>query len=111
MALNIEPIIQSILEQLATHKPSYGNLDYQVVFDLERKQFQVLVIGWLNDRYHCQVIVHLEVRNKLVWLQQDLTDANIAEQLIEAGIPREQIVLGFQPEYKRGLYGFASGAD
>jgi hypothetical protein len=111
MALNPEKIIQEVLENLAQHKPAYGQLDYQVVFDHERKLFQVLVIGWLNDRYHCQIIVHLEVRKNLVWLQQDLTDANIAEQLIESGIPREQIVLGFQPEYKRGMYGFASGAS
>jgi XisI protein len=44
-----------------------------------------------------------------VWLQQDLTDANIAEQLIEHGILRERIVLGFQPPYKRGMHGFANG--
>jgi hypothetical protein len=33
-----------------------------------------------------------------VWLQHDSTDAEIARQLVERGIPQSQIVIGFQPE-------------
>jgi hypothetical protein len=36
-----------------------------------------------------------------IWLQQNLTDQNPAEDLVEMGIPREDIVLGLQPPYKR----------
>jgi hypothetical protein len=104
-----ESIIETVLNELANVKPSYGDLVYAPIFDSERHHYQVLVQGWLNDRYHCQIIVHIELKNDFVWLQQDLTDANIAEQLIEHGIPRERIVLGFQPPYKRGMHGFANG--
>ena len=51
----------------------------------------------------------IAIRDGLVWLEEDRTDAEIAEQLIEQGIARERIVLGFQAPYKRGLHGFATG--
>lgn len=34
-------------------------------------------------------------------VQQNLTDQNLAEELVEMGVPREDIVLGLQPPYKR----------
>ncbi|MBI1930362.1 XisI protein [Candidatus Poribacteria bacterium] len=42
-----------------------------------------------------------------VWLQHDSTDAVIAQQLVELGIPQEDIVIGFQPEHRRKYTGFA----
>ncbi len=37
------------------------------------------------------------------------TDARLAEELVAAGIPRNDIVLGFQPEELRSLSGFGIG--
>ena len=67
-----------------------------------------------KDRFHDVVrvhslLVHIVIRDDLVWLEEDLTDADIAEQLVQAGIARDRIVLGFQAPYKRGMYGFAQG--
>jgi XisI protein len=107
--MELSNVIKDTLRSIAQHKPSYGDLEYQTVFDDAQQRYQVLVIGWLEQRYHCQVIVHVEINQSLVWLQQDLTDANVAELLIEHGISRDRIVLGFQAPYKRGDHGFATG--
>ncbi len=42
-----------------------------------------------------------------VWIQQDGTEDGIAGELIQAGIERERIVLGFHPAWKRPITGFA----
>jgi hypothetical protein len=43
----------------------------------------------------------------IIWLQHDSTDAEIAEELVERGIPKERIVLGFLPESVRPHTGYA----
>jgi hypothetical protein len=46
-------------------------------------------------------IIHFDIKDGKIWLQQNLTDQNPAEELVEMGVPREDIVLGLQPPYKR----------
>ena len=42
-----------------------------------------------------------------VWLQRNATDQQIAEELVDAGIPREAIVLGIHPPRVRQFTDFA----
>ena len=66
--------------------------------------------GWHEDydrTYGC--FLHVDVKpDGKVWLQYDGTDLIVAELLLEKGIPKEDIVLGFQAPYKRPhIAGFA----
>ena len=56
---------------------------------------------------HPRCVIHIDLRGEKVWLQHDSTDADIANTLVEMGIPAEHIVLGFQPEHYRQHTGFA----
>ena len=42
-----------------------------------------------------------------MWIQQNWTDIEIADEFVEKGIPATDIVLGFQPPYARPYSGFA----
>ena len=42
-----------------------------------------------------------------VWVQQDGTEEGVALELVAAGIPKEHIVLGFQPPERRAWTDFA----
>lgn len=42
-------------------------------------------------------VVHLEIINGKVWIQEDNTDLIVAHELERAGIPKNDIVLGFHP--------------
>ncbi len=55
------------------------------------------------------VVLHIEIRNNLVWIERNASSIEIGDVLAEHGIPRKQIVLGFHAPYKRGLHGFATG--
>ncbi|MBO3461520.1 MAG: XisI protein [Aetokthonos hydrillicola CCALA 1050] len=70
-------------------------------FDEKRDHYQWMNVGWegLKRVYRC--IIHFDIKNGKIWLQQNLTDQNPAEELVAMGVPREDIVLGLQPTYKR----------
>lgn len=53
--------------------------------------------GWDGDRRIHHLVIHLEIINGKVWVQADNTDLAIASELVRAGIPKNDIVLGFHP--------------
>jgi hypothetical protein len=44
-----------------------------------------------------------------VWIEHNGTDARLGEELVAAGNPRSDIVLGFQPVEVRPLTGYGVG--
>ncbi len=102
-------VILSVLEPMKLWRTPYAELKYELVADFANQHFQVCMTGWDGSTRVHSILVHIVIRDNLVWLEEDLTDADIAEQLVQAGIARDRIVLGFQAPYKRGMYGFAQG--
>lgn len=80
---------------------SDNEVEVQLILDTERNHYQWMNVGWqeLNRIYRC--VMHFDIKDGKIWLQQNLTDLNPAEELVEMGIPREDIVLGLQAPYKR----------
>jgi XisI protein len=101
--------ILRVLEPIRAWTTPYANVRYEVITDLEHQHFQVVATGWDETKRIHTTLVHLVIRNNLIWLEEDRTDAEIAEQLMREGIPKERIVLGFQAPYKRPYTGFATG--
>lgn len=100
--------IISLLEEYAAIKPAnMPGIEQQVVADLNRNHFALIRLGWENDRfvYHC--VMHFDIKGEKVWLQQNWTDQNVADELIAKGVERGDIVLGFVPPYARGHSGYA----
>ncbi len=65
----------------------------------------------LRRIYH--PINYIDIIDDKIWLQHNCTDQRTAEELIDAGIPRDKIVLGFQPPELRKYtdYGAAYKAE
>ncbi|MBD2562676.1 XisI protein [Nostoc linckia FACHB-391] len=78
-------------------------------FDAERHHYQVLNIGWKEQRRIYEVIIHVDIKDKKIWIQRDGTEIGIANELVAAGVPKEDIVLGFHTPYKREFTDFAVG--
>ena len=49
----------------------------------------------------------MEIRDGKIWIQRDGIEDGIIPELLEAGIPKEQIVLGVQPPHRRQYTEFA----
>ncbi|GAB4212635.1 MAG: hypothetical protein OHK0022_48680 [Roseiflexaceae bacterium] len=67
---------------------------------------QIIRRPFTKRRVH-GVIVHIEIIDGKVWLQRDDTDFAIAKELVAAGIPQDQIVLGFHSPEVRPFTGVA----
>jgi hypothetical protein len=100
-------LIKSILAEYAQHRPSGGEIEMETVFDDAQGHYQLVAFGWQGKKRVHGCLIHIDLKNEKVWLQHDSTDAEIARQLVERGIPADQIVLGFQPESYRRHSGFA----
>jgi hypothetical protein len=101
--------ILAVLEPMKLWSTPYAQLQYEIISDFVHQHFQVCMTGWDGTTRVHSLLVHIVIRDNFIWLEEDLTDADIAEKLVQAGITRDRIVLGFQAPYKRGMYGFAQG--
>jgi hypothetical protein len=101
-------IIRRLIEDYAKIPPSHGEIEAETVIDTEKDHYELLYVGWDEQRRVHGIVIHIDIRDGKVWIQHDGTDAVIAEELVAAGIPRDAIVLGFRPAYVRQHTGFAT---
>ncbi len=97
--------IKTLLTRYTSDDISDNEVEVQLILDTERDHYQWMNVGWekLNRVYRCimHFDIHFDIKDGKIWLQQNLTDQNPGEELVEMGVPREDIVLGLQPPYKR----------
>lgn len=93
--------IKTLIERHAALKPRGEQIERQTLFDTEHDHYQLLNVGWNKTRriYHC--VMHFDVKDDKVWIQHNSTEIELDEELIELGVAREDIVVGFIPAYWR----------
>jgi hypothetical protein len=102
-------IVRRVIEEYARYRPSHGQIEPEIVIDPERDHYELMHVGWDGPRRVHGSVIHLDIRDGKVWIQYDGTSRPVAEALVEAGIPREHIVLGFHPPEVRHHTSFAVG--
>jgi len=83
---------------------SLGNeLTYQAVIDTHNNHFQLLKLGWTEDRFYYNILMHFDIHPETgnIWVQQNNTEILIDEGLEEYDIRKKDFVLGFRPESMR----------
>ncbi len=98
----LEKYRQIVRELLTAHAtPNDSEVECQIVFDTEHDHYQVLDMGWqgLNRIYACYI--HMDIRNGKIWIQHNMTEADLGQELVERGVPTADIILGLHPPYKR----------
>ncbi|MCL1467231.1 XisI protein [Argonema galeatum] len=90
-------LVKVLLNKYASFFNSDNEVKTQRIFDLENDRYILLSIGWLGGRrvHHC--IMHIDIIDSQVWIQENNTDLLIAEELVAAGISPKSIILGLQP--------------
>lgn len=100
-------IIRQKIETYAEIRPSLGEVEIEVIFDEDNDYYELMYAGWSGPyRIHGSVL-HIDIRDGKVWIQYDGMEDSIAEELVEAGIPHEHIVLAFKPPEIRPYTDFA----
>ncbi len=63
--------------------------------------------GWENDVRVHGCLVDIEIIDGKIWIQRDGTEDGIANELVLAGVPKDDIVIGFQPPELRQFVEYA----
>jgi hypothetical protein len=101
-------IARRVVTEYASYKLSYGDVRTEAIIAPEQNHYEVMHVGWnvKGHRVH-SVVIHLDIINDKIWIQHDSTDWCVADALLEAGVPKEDIVLGFHPADVRPYTDFA----
>ncbi|HLO85674.1 MAG TPA: XisI protein [Nostocaceae cyanobacterium] len=99
--------IKELLTKYLQYKPSYGEVEIEPIFDSEHDHYQIISIGWNNQRRVYHPMMHLDIKNGKIWIQENTTEVDIALELMEMGVPKQDIVIGFHTPKMRQLSGFA----
>jgi hypothetical protein len=90
-------LIQELLTAQTQHPYAYDNIQFETVFDTQADRYLLMILGrdYENRRVH-GCLIHVDIIDNQLWIQRDGTEHGVATDLIEAGIPKESIVLGFR---------------
>lgn len=99
-------IVRRLIEEYASFKPSHGKIDTEAIIDPARDHYEVMHVGWDGIRRVHGSVIHLDIIDGKIWVQYDGTSRPVAEELVAAGVPRTDIVLGFHPSEVRPLTKF-----
>ena len=101
-------IIESVLSEYTKIKYAWGNVQCRPIFDRQHDSYALITSGWNNRKRTHYCLVHLEIINGKIWVQEDGIEQGITVELEAAGIPKSDIVLGFQPPDIRAYTDYAA---
>ena len=90
-------IARDIVEDLGKRLHGNGDIETQVITDEDHGQYLVFNNGWRDGQHRIYgSIAHIEVKKDgKVWLHHDGTDLIIGQMLLDAGVPKKDLVIGF----------------
>jgi XisI protein len=89
------------------HANTTDAMSDRLILDEQRDQYLWLRCGWDGKRRVQHIILYLQIQNGKIWVEEDSTNLAIVDDLLEAGIPKTDIILGFHHPSKRALTEFA----
>lgn len=104
----IETTLRRIVDMTENAFTKVASLRDKAVLDRQTDNYLIVREGWDGPRHLDRIVVHLEIMNGKIWIQEDWIEHGIATKLEAAGIPKSDIVLGFQPPDIRSLTEYAA---
>jgi hypothetical protein len=98
--------IQTLLEKYSEFQHRNEDVENQLFLDSTRDHYQLMRVGWKGLQRVYYTVLHFDIKDERIWLQHNATDIDVGQELIEMGIPQEDIVLGLHPPYKRPYTGY-----
>lgn len=103
-----QELIKQALCAIAGEIPRQEGIRTEVVLDDSRGHYEVLEVGWDGPRRIHGSVVHCDLLDGRIHVEHDGTDLGVADMLLAAGVPHEDILLGFHPPALRKLTPFAT---
>jgi hypothetical protein len=90
------------------NKHSTSGVEHVLVADDERGHYFWYNVGWWQRERLSAPTVYVRLKDGKIRIEDDMTEVGIANELIEAGVPKEDIVLAFHAPEMRQYTEFAA---
>ncbi|MBD2197326.1 MULTISPECIES: XisI protein [Calothrix] len=102
-------IIQRILAEYVELCNCRPNQDIEtfLIVDEPKGHYIWMNLGWQNGERINGITVYVRIRDRKFWIEEDWTENGIANDLVSAGVPKEDIVLAFHEPKMRQYTDFA----
>lgn len=77
------------------------------ILDEKADQYLLLTTGWENGYRSQYTTLHVRLHDGKIWIEEDGTEEGLANRLVEAKVPPEDIVLAFVSPEMRSSTEFA----
>jgi hypothetical protein len=100
-------IITEILNAHAQIPYSHGEIERLAIQDEENDSYILMSVGWNKRQRVHSIVFHVRIRDGKIWVEDDWTEYGVANELVDAGVPKEDIVLAFHLPEERPYTEFA----
>ena len=100
-------IVEKVMQDYIDFLGSDDEVQAELVFDRDRDRYLLVETGWQNGYRIYGTLLHIDIIDHKLWIQHDGTEEGIAVELVAAGVPKNDIVLGFRPLEERKHTEFA----
>ncbi|MBD2327567.1 XisI protein [Alkalinema sp. FACHB-956] len=83
-------------------------LETFLIADRDQGHYIWMTLGWQNGNRTTGMTVYVRLQNGKFSIEEDWTENGIANDLLEAGVPKEDIILAFQDPQMQPYTGFAT---
>ncbi len=95
-------IIKQIILKYAQFRPSHGDIRLDPFFDEIRDRYGLMQVGWSQGKRVRGNLIYITLKDNKVYIEYDGIETGITNDLVNAGIPKENIVLAFySPEIRQ----------
>jgi hypothetical protein len=95
-------IVERILRHYAAIPYAHGALESETVFDREADRYLLMVVGRDGKRRAHGCTIHVDIKDGKLWIHRDGIEYGMARELMDAGVPPEDIVLAFRAPERLG---------
>lgn len=105
---------RDVTKRVLTEYANFGAQNRQtgieslLAFDEEHDQYLWLKSGWTQKHRVHGMTLHVRLHQGKIWVEEDWTENGIAADFVNAGVPREDIVLAFCEPESREMTEFAA---
>ncbi|MEM7655609.1 MAG: XisI protein [Bacteroidota bacterium] len=100
--------IKEIIRGHAGYQRELEEFETQLLFDDEGGHYYLMRVGWDGPRRIHACLIHMDLKSDgKIWVQRDGIESGVTQELLERGVPKTNIVLGFHAPYKRKFTDYA----
>ena len=92
-----QAIVKQVISHYAQLRPSHGDIRLDPVLDETRDRYALMQVGWDRGRRVRGNLIYITLEDGKVYIEYDGMECGITQNLIDRGIPENDIVLAFLP--------------